>query len=310
VQSVGVGSGSSWRVPQAPTPRPDAARRSPLHATKRREGHWTAAPGSRLHRSPIARLALCVAGLALTGVLAAHLLTGTDGQGLSLIDREAIAHELGIAIEQVSVVGQRHTADADVFEALDLPNVRSMLHFDSRAARARIERLPWVATAALTRLHPGQLEVRLTERKPFALWQRGERHFIIDETGRVLAAVPAAAMPDLPRVAGEGAAAEAGALFAELARAPHIKARLEVAERIAERRWTLHLSGGATVHLPADRETRALEALVADARLTRLLARPGSVVDLRAPARAAVRSAAPPDLFQTSQLEPKQASAE
>jgi cell division protein FtsQ len=309
VQSVGVGSGSSWRAPQAPTPRPDAPRRSPLHASKRRQGHWTSAPGYPLQR-PIVRVALCVAGLALTGVLAAHLLTGPVGQGPSLLDRAAIAQELGIAFEQVSVVGQRHTADADVFEALDLPNVRSMLHFDGRAARARIERLPWVATAALTRLYPGQLEVRLTERKPFALWQRGERHFVIDETGRVLTAIPAAAMPDLPRVAGEGAAAEAGALFAELARAPHIKALLEVAERVAERRWTLHLADGATVHLPADRETRALEALTADARLARLLGMPGSVVDLRVPARVAVRIAAPADLLKTSQLEPKQAPSE
>ena len=96
----------------------------------------------------------------------------------------------------------------------------------------------------------------------------------------------------------------------KLARAPHIKARLEVAERIAERRWTLHLADGATVHLPADRETRALEALVADARLARLLGRPGSVVDLRVPGRAAVRSAAPADLLKTSQLEPKQAPSE
>lgn len=301
MQQVGVGSGPSWRALQAPSPRPDTPRRSspPLPSNA------TVTPGPSLHRD-WRRRAPGIAVFGLAGLLGARMLAGADG----LIDRDALAHELGIAIEQVTVVGQRHTADADVFEALDLPNVRSMLHFDGRAARARIERLPWVETAAVSRLYPGQLEVRLTERKPFALWRRGERSFLVDEIGRVLTGISPEAMPELPRLAGEGAATEAGALFAELARVPQIRARLELAERIAERRWTLHLAGGTSVHLPADRETRALEALATDARLARRLGQPGSVIDLRVPGRVAVRSTGPAELLQTSQLDRVQTRSE
>lgn len=298
MQSVEVGSGSSWRAPQAPTPRPDTPRQSRPRASSTRKPHRTVRSAAPTPPRAWTGRAFGAATLGFSALLAARLLTGSDG----LLERAGVAQELGMTIEQVSVIGQRHTADADVFEALDLANVRSMLQFDGRAARARIERLPWVETAALTRLYPGQLEVRLSERKAFALWRRGERHFLIDETGRVLSAAPAEAMPELPRVAGESAAAEARALLAELARAPDVSARLQSAERVAERRWTLHLAGGVTVHLPADRETRALEVLAADARLASAMRRPGGVVDLRVPARVAVRSSAPADLLMTSQL--------
>ena len=80
----------------------------------------------------------------------------------------------------LTVSGQRFTADADIFDALDLPNVRSLLSIDSAAARERIERLPWIATATISRIFPGSLEVHVTERKPAALWIRGQREYLID----------------------------------------------------------------------------------------------------------------------------------
>ncbi len=128
---------------------------------------------------------------------------------------------------------------------IDLPKARSLLSFDSAAARERIERLPWVATASIARIFPGTLDVRVTERAPAAVWQRGGHAYLIDAEGRTLSEVQPGANPSLPRVAGEGAAAQAKALFDLVVRFPRIRERFEMAERMGERRWTLHLKDGA-----------------------------------------------------------------
>ena len=77
----------------------------------------------------------------------------------------------------------------------------------------------------------------------------------------MLTGLGSAKFPDLPLISGEGAAAEAEGLLALVARYPGIARRLEEAERVAERRWTLKLSRAVTLVLPADREAAVLEEI-------------------------------------------------
>ena len=131
-----------------------------------------------------------------------------------------------------------------------------------RAARARIEQLPWIKRASIERVVPDRIEVRVTERVPFAVWRAGERNWLIDRAGRKLQLVPTDLMPQLLRVSGAGAPEEAATLFAVLVDFPQIAGKLDVAERVAARRWTLHLQGGMSVDLPAAGEAEALARLV------------------------------------------------
>jgi cell division protein FtsQ len=258
--------------------------------------------GSVRRDTPIAtagsRQQKAVAGLLASAALICALVLTTDaGRRLraaipGLPSTDAALRAAGLGIDQVSLTGHRMTFDGDVFDALDLANVRSMVGLDAPAAKRRIERLPWVATAELTRVLPNRLEVRISERKPFAVWRRGDRRFLIDETGRVLSSVAADTRADLPRVSGEGAASEARAVLGLVARYPEIARRLEEAERVAERRWTLRLSGSVVLNLPPDREASALDLIGARPDLARIVAGENCVVDLRAPERVAVRRAA------------------
>lgn len=204
------------------------------------------------------------------------------------LDRLVLA--AGFGIEQVGLTGHRFTPDRAIFDALDLANVRSMLRFDALAVRERVERLPWIASATVTRVFPDRLEVRVHERTPFALWQRGEREYLIDATGRVLSAVTAGNVLHLPRVTGEGAAAEARALYSALARYPQIGGRVERAERIGERRWSLKLADGPSVELPAEGWEAALGALADPDFAAKALAPGIASVDLRAPERHVIRN--------------------
>ncbi len=204
----------------------------------------------------------------------------------ALAEIERIIELAGFGLTQVSLTGHRYTLDSDVFDAVGLQAAHTMLSFDSRAAQDRIERLPWVERASIERVLPDRLEVRVSERSPYAVWQLGNRNFLIDKSGRVLTAVPRGAMPSLPRVAGEGAATEASRLFTLLAGHPALMARIEIAERIGGRRWMLRLADGGTVQLPARGETEAL------ARALRFAGARGpeaSEIDVRVSARTLVR---------------------
>jgi cell division protein FtsQ len=232
----------------------------------------------------------------LTGAFAYLAMTngGRDvrhANSLAPLLQRALA-TVGFGIDQVSVTGQTYTSDNEIFDAVDLANVTSFVDLDSTAVRARIERLPWVKTAELTRIFPGELQIRITERTPFALWRRGDRDFLIDRTGRVLAPIRRDATLAFPIVEGEGAPMEALSLTTLLARFPEISKRVERAEWVAGRRWSLHLGGGTTINLPADREALALEEIMSERHVRALIESPGQVIDLRAPGRITVRPSA------------------
>src|SRR5262249_44552738 len=134
---------------------------------------------------------MCFMGL--SGALAFSLLTDggkhTRVVTSMLPDMDEVSYWTGVRIEQVSLSGQRFTTDSDVFGAIDLPNAGSLVTFDANGARERIEQLPWVKTASISRVYPSSLEVRITERRPAAVWHNEGRELLVDGSGRVLSAL-------------------------------------------------------------------------------------------------------------------------
>jgi cell division protein FtsQ len=232
---------------------------------------------------------------ALSGALAFSLLTDAGRQtreAMSLLpEADQVLFWTGLRIDQVALSGQRFTPDSDIFDALDLANARSLLTFHSNAARGRIEALPWIETASITREIPGSLEIRVTERKPTALWLHEGREILIDSSGRVLSALKPGTRVKLPRIAGEGAPEHAQALLELLARYPAIAERFEVAERVGARRWSLRFKNGVRVELGVDREAVAFAALLSSEDLGKLLDGHDLIIDLRTRGRITVRAA-------------------
>jgi cell division protein FtsQ len=248
----------------------------PLRARRR-----APAPRSRLNGPVIIA--------AVAGAVAFALATGfgdtarKPGSVLAEVDR--IAEVLGWGLKQVELSGHKFTSDTAVLDTLDLEHVRSLASFNAQAARDRIERLPWVATATITRLLPDGLAISITERKPYAVWQLGDRETLIDAGGRRLAAIRPGAAHELLRVAGPGAPDVSAELFASLARHPEIAGRLVTAERVGLRRWTLRLSGDLEVLLPPRLTEAPFETLLRGPAGQRLIDTGAGQLDLRHPGR-------------------------
>ena len=198
----------------------------------------------------------------------------------------------GFGINEIWLSGHRHTVDSDLFAVLGAERTGSLLRFDPRQARERIEQLSWVDTAAVTRVFPDRLSIVVRERTPFAVWMHQGRNVLIDASGRVLAYVTKGARDDLPRISGEAAPAAAAELIAALQRHPEIAGKVDIADRVGKRRWALVFGSGAVVQLPADGQAEAIDRLADLQKRQHVLDGNPRHVDLRLAHRTVVRLAA------------------
>lgn len=212
---------------------------------------FSGAPAMRRRR----RFSRHIVTLAAVSLLAAAGLLTIAATGLRIpsdigaYDRTAVS--LGFGITRLDISGNRYTRRSDVVSALGLASGASQLAFDTSAAEARIEALPWVLKAGIHRSLPDGLVVEITERRPAIVWRAPDRDLLLDMDGRELSTLPRGADLGLPVVTGEAAGPAAPGFMALLEQHAEIQRRTVEARRIEGRRWTLLLKEGTLVHLPA-----------------------------------------------------------
>ena len=129
---------------------------------------------------------------------------------------EHLAVAAGFGVKRITVNGQLHATDAAITAALGAGPDTMMLDFDTDAAKARLEAVPWIRHAQVMRLLPSTLQVVIEERTPFAVWQNKGQTYVVDAEGVVLAPALREAYASLPLVVGEGAAKTAAELYDQL----------------------------------------------------------------------------------------------
>jgi cell division protein FtsQ len=197
--------------------------------------------------------------------------------------------DAGFAVREVYVRGRSETAAEDVITALGVAVGDPMLFIDLDDRRARLESLPWVEHAAIERVLPDILVVRLVERRPLALWQNDGAVAVIDRGGTAIAGADPRRFAHLPLVVGPDAPAHAAELIAVLGVEPLLAARVTAAQWIGGRRWDLRFDNGVAAALPAHGLDDAWRRLAALERDHRLLARELVRIDLRFTDRVVLR---------------------
>lgn len=242
----------------------------------------------------ITAVAVVIGGVGVGGLIAWQ--HATPSNGLSAIHERIVAASaaFGLTVQDVLVEGRAETARDQILSALAVARGTPLLTVDPEAARARIEALPWVKTAVVERHLPDTLFVRLTERKPLALWQKDGQLALVDADGHVLTRDDLSRFRDLPIVIGDDAPQAARSILSVLAAEPDLYQRIEALTYVGARRWDVRLAGGIQIQLPETDPGRAWARLADTDRREQLLARDISVVDLRLPDRLVVRLAHPP----------------
>ena len=200
------------------------------------------------------------------------------------------AAKIGFSVGEILVVGRTETPQADLLAVLALERGSPMFAFDASAARRRVEALPWVLRASVTRMLPATVVLKIEERQPLALWQHEGRFALIDREGRVILREGLERFGHLPLVVGEDAPPHAAAILATLASEPQLMNRVTALVRIGGRRWNVRVDGAIDVRLPEDDPAAAWKRLAEYERTQSVLGRDVKILDLRLPDRLIVRS--------------------
>lgn len=182
------------------------------------------------------------------------LASGVVGRSLRAAGRaiDAAAVQAGFGIVAVNVSGNVRTSLPEIMTALGTGKGQSVFAVDLFGARARLMTLPWIKTVSIRRQYPGTLDIAVTERQPYALWQRsdGDMPILIERSGERITNLGIEKFSYLPLVAGVGAAENASAFVEAVRRHRAVAANVKVYRYRSGRRWDLVLSNGMTVKLP------------------------------------------------------------
>lgn len=140
--------------------------------------------------------------------------------------------------------------------------------------------LPWVKDVTLSRSIPDILNVTISEYEPFAIWQDGEKKYIIDRDGNKIDYQELEGLEKMVVLSGQGANTNARSLFNIFAIDSILSQQVYSATFVGNRRWDIRLDNGLLIKLPENNIAGAWSNLIKIYNL------PGSldgirVIDLR-----------------------------
>lgn len=267
----------------------ESARRAGVTVISRQEGpRWI----SELERRRPRGFGLAATVVVLLGAVVLGVTKGghTDDVLGALSDtRNAAANALGFRITSVAITGRKQLTQDEILAVGGVNGRSSLLFLDAAAARDKLKADPWIADATVQKLYPGALQIDITERSPFALWQESGRVSVISSDGTVLEPYVARRFVSLPLVVGKGAETRAKDFLGLLAQYPQVKSQVKAIVFVGERRWNLRLADGIDVRLPEFEVEKALATLSKMDKEIGLFSRDITAIDMRLPDRLTVR---------------------
>ena len=238
-------------------------------------------------RAGVAATVLMLLGSAVFGIVrGGHV----DELTSALSDtRNAIANSAGFRITAVAINGRKQLSQDEVLAIGGVNGRSSLLFLDAAAVRDKLKANPWIADATVLKLYPGELQIDISERSAFALWQQDGRLSVIADDGAVLEPYLSRRFISLPLVVGKGAETHARDFLALLARYPQVRSVTKAAIYVGARRWNLRLKDGLDVRLPENDVGNALANLSKLDKEDKLFSSDIVAIDLRLPDRLTVQ---------------------
>lgn len=195
------------------------------------------------------------------------------------------------AFEKIKISGNKKTSSEEIekivrevlqkypqgINAKTDSNYQNLVQDVIAAIRAN---LPWVKDVTLSRSIPDILNVRVSEYEPFAIWQEGEKKYIIDRDGNKIDYQELEGLEKMVVLSGQGANINARSLFNIFAIDSVLSQQVYSATWVGNRRWDIRLDNGLLIKLPENNIAGAWNNLIKIYNL------PGSldgikVIDLR-----------------------------
>ncbi|MCZ8183021.1 MAG: FtsQ-type POTRA domain-containing protein [Beijerinckiaceae bacterium] len=202
---------------------------------------------------------------------------------------DMVARAFGFGVRHIVLSGHAELTQDEVIHLSGLQGHQSLPFLDPKAMQDRLQSVPLIAEAMVTKLYPDRLLITVRERVPFAIWQQDGQVRVIAEDGTAIEDLSDPRFLRLPHVVGPDANLRAREFVALLEHVPELRDQIRAGILVSKRRWTIKLQNGIDVLLP---ETDADKALRTFARLEKqhgLTKKAALAIDLRLPDRIALR---------------------
>ena len=235
------------------------------------------------------RLAALALLLALMGVVTFNTQALSPLAAWAEAQTYRLTAQAGFRVNDITVEGRKRTQREDLLSVIGVEQNAPIFALDLDAIHARIEDLPWVEKAVVSRRLPNLVHVRLNEREAFAFYRDDNKLTLIDRGGVSITSHHLRQFAHLPVFSGQGATLRAADFMDLLADYPVLRNRMIAAHWTGDRRWTIQLDHGGEVHLPATGVSAALDRLMQLESDRRILAEKNQAIDLRLPDRVLLR---------------------
>lgn len=262
----------------------------PLAAGRRRAGPVRPSIMARVLRARVTTFALGILFLGCVGLYGSmrggqyDAFVAANGSPL-----DTAAKALGFNIEVVTIVGSRGLRETEILAAARITDRNSLLFLDIGEARDRLRQIPLIKDVSVRKLYPDRLLIEITERDPFAIWQKDGKLLVVATDGTPIQELDDQRLTDLPFVVGTGANLRVAEFLKIVDSAGDLRSRIRAGILVGERRWTLKMTTGLDVKLPENDPEAAISQFARMARDSRLLDKDLVSIDLRVPGRMFAR---------------------
>ncbi|APE43060.1 cell division protein FtsQ [Sulfitobacter alexandrii] len=204
--------------------------------------------------------------------------------------RRAIEERPEFMVKLMAIDGAEDALSAEIRAAVPIEFPLSSFDLDLEQVRDTIKGLNSVKNASVRIKPGGVLQVVVMPRVPVAVWRNAEGLTLVDEGGAPVARIAGRAeRPDLPLIAGEGAARHVPEALTLIKATEPIAGRVRGLVRMGARRWDVVLDRDQRILLPEYDALPALERVIALQGAQEVLTRDVSRVDMRLSERPTVR---------------------
>ncbi len=202
---------------------------------------------------------------------------------------DAAARLFGLGIDEVQIAGIVELREGEVLAAAGVGPLRSLAFLDAGEVRKRLESVPMIRQASVSKLYPDALSITIVEREPQALWQRNGEVFVIAADGTVIDLMTDPRFSRLPFVAGEGANTHSQEYIDIIAAAGPLAPRIRAGILVSGRRWDIKFDNDLIVRLPEIEPVAAMARLIDIESRDKVLNKDLIAIDMRQSDRIAMR---------------------
>ncbi|MDC3084470.1 cell division protein FtsQ/DivIB [Gammaproteobacteria bacterium] len=193
--------------------------------------------------------------------------------------------QLDIKLKNVKILGIENTKPTEVINIVSGLKETSLSNIDLHEISTQINNIDWIKKSELRKVYPSTLVVKVYEHNPIAIWFNNGNKFLVDDESEIIKELNPNNFKNLKVIAGLNALEDIPEIISMIRNYPEFEKKIKSLLRVGDRRWTVRLHNGITIHLPEKNVANAIEEIEQLDSKHALLSRYVDIIDMRLPDR-------------------------